>query len=110
MRPLRLLVLWWRPGYSAQAVVLVWIGVLHKLDVRALQGLGGGHYHHLPSGHLGEKHRVLVVDITRLVGNKRVYMGCGCWLVITYQERGLLNHTPTWHTGPPSVRWLRSYI
>ena len=25
-------------------------------------------------------------------------------------ERGLLNHTPTWHTGPPSVRWLRSYI
>ena len=37
-------------------------------------------------------------------------MGCGCWLVITYQERGLLNHTPTWHEGPPSVRWLRSYI
>ena len=44
-------------------MVLVWIGVLHKLDVRALQSLGGGHYHHLPSGHLGEKHRVLVVDI-----------------------------------------------
>ena len=48
--------------------------------------------------------------ITRLVGNNRVYRWYGCWLVITYQERGLLNHTPTWHTGPPSVRWLRSYI
>ena len=48
--------------------------------------------------------------ITRLVGNNRVYRWYGCWLVITYQERGLLNHTPTWHEGPPSVRWLRSYI
>ena len=37
-------------------------------------------------------------------------MGSGCWLVITYQERGLLNLPPTWHTGPPSVRRLRSIV
>ena len=52
----------------------------------------------------------LVPTITRLVGNNRVYRWYGCWLVITYQERGLLIHTPPWHEGPPSVRWMRSNI
>ena len=53
---------------------------------------------------------IVAVGITRLEGNNRVYRWYGCWLVITYQERGLLNLPPTWHTGPPSVRRLRSII
>ena len=50
------------------------------------------------------------MSITTLVGNNRVYRWYRCWLVITYQERGLLIPPPPWRTGPPSVRRMRSNI
>ena len=45
-----------------------------------------------------------------LVGNNRVYSRCGCKLVITYQEIGLLLPPPTWYTGPPAIRGRSSHL
>ena len=87
---------------------LKWLGYLVESSTNC-ENLGRKDFFEILAK-ITEKPFRVAVGITRLVGNNRVYRWYGCWLVITYQERGLLNHTPTWHEGPPSVRWLRSYI
>ena len=45
-----------------------------------------------------------------LVGNNRLYIGGGCWLIFTYQEIGLLTLRSTWYTGAPSIRRVSRLI
>ena len=50
-----------RPGDTAQTVVLVWIRMLHKLDVGLLQSLDSGHHHHHHHHHCDDDHLVRLI-------------------------------------------------